>query len=144
MVNKERLVELLGEGYYINGDEDVCDKKDVIWFDEDLQKASNKIHLMGYLDNRLAISQYDYIYSKLDDSIFEVDKEKVKSNLGKLGLRGYFGVDRSYYLEHVSGCINERYFNYVQNLELIPDEERKSRAECFYNDILKASKEWGK
>lgn len=141
MVNVDRLLKLLGEDYYIDNDGDIIMNGSVVWFGDELQRATSRIQVIGYAADKFVPQIYDEIYSKLNDSIFEVDKEKVESNLKKLGLIGKIDKIGDYDM-YDGGMIKQKNFIYVERMDYIPSEEVYLAGERIYNNILKASKEW--
>lgn len=149
MVNVNKLLELLGDKFRLengrirmkyNDGDSVSDS--IIWMKNDLQGVNNKIQLIGRVNDTIPLSYYDEIYKRLDNSIFEVDKEKVKSNLEKLGLLGRINENDDYHIFNI-GYIRKNNLSYVEKMELIPKNNIYYDEEEIYNNILKASKRWG-
>lgn len=146
MVNKKRLVELLGDGYYIsqlNGGIRHYDMPDVtIWLDDELDEINSIPQLLGrcVCSDDVDVELYDEIYSKVDDSIFEVDIEKVKNNLNKLGLVANVADRERDVILRGWLIISKDSLKYVEKMERIPKVIYDG--ENLYNNVLKASKEW--
>lgn len=87
---------------------------------------------------------YAYLRQLKDEFIYEIpcDVDKVKSNLEKLGLSG--SIEGEDYCVKSVGIIRKKNFIYIEHLESIPQGEIRLTGERVYNNILKASKEWGK
>lgn len=147
MVNEERLLELLGDDFYEQKGNIIhkCDNSvdDVIWVDEDLLIASSIPQLLGlsYATSD-ELNMYDEIFEKLDDSIFEVDIEKVKANLSKLGLEFKHEDADGDVVIVANLIIVKENIKYVEKMEIIPNPVYQGG--LVYNYVLKASKEWGK
>lgn len=142
MVNKKRLLELLGENFNEDCGGIRYNTYDVVWIEDDLEKINSIPQLLGYMNCGMELKIYDEIYSKVDDSIFEVDMEKVKANLSKLGLIFEREDCDGDVVLNCDLMIDKENLKYVEKMEIIPHALYKG---CIiYNDVLKASKEWGK
>lgn len=145
MVNKERLLELLGYEFYIrDADKAVCHTSDssmCLWKFEELEEINSIPQLLGRCIDDVNVELYDEIFSKLDDSIFEVDIKKVKANLNKLGLHGEI-IKQDYLLKDIQYIIGKVNFPFIERMKLIPEKNRNTIGEKLYNNVLKASKEW--
>lgn len=145
MVNKERLVELLGDEYCANAwGVAIKITNRCLWDNDDLEKANSIPQLLGKCECCLDTEIYDEIYSKVDDSIFEVNIERVEENLAKLGLP-YRGSDEKGNVQIFRKTyIRKHDLKYVEKMEYIPVFNGEHRDGMkLYNQVLRASKNWG-
>lgn len=146
MVNKKRLLELLGDKYYTN-EWGILVRTDnsCLWTNDDLEEINSIHQLWGRCNDCLDIEIYDEICSKVDDSIFEVNIEKVEENLAKIGLP-YRGADEKGNVQIFRKTyIRKHDLKHVEKMEYIPVFNGKySDGMKLYNQVLRASKNWGK
>lgn len=147
MVNKERLVELLGNKFYITGKEShiyYCGKSMsfIVWSRDDLVAAETIPQLLGLAYCELDKEIFDEMFEKLDDSIFEIDFKKMTEILFSLGLRGGKDENGNFQIISCKATIHKNNFIHVIRKEPIYADSLVYSGEALYNDVLEASKNW--
>lgn len=145
MVNKERLVELLGKDFSIGVEGDIFYdvEKKCIWLNKDLERINTLPQLLGVIADDLSnVEIYDKVFEEIDDSIFEIDFKKMTEILSSLGLRGGKDENGNFQIISCKATIHKNNFIHVIRKEPIYADSLVYSGEALYNDVLEASKNW--